>query len=279
MNKKVHKVKRVRSSPNSKIRRKDRVLKKEESSISPIQDRKIKVIGIGGIGSSLVNFLGRFLWVQNVKGLNITLDLIDGDQIELRNKERMDFESIHLSDNKAVAKAIQLAREFGDRLLIRPIPEYISDQNIKGLVQNQDIVFLAVDNFKTRKYVSDYCETLKNVVLFSGGNDGIENGEDGTLGNVQIYERYRGKEKRNPITRFHPEINNPKDKAPFEKSCEELAQGSAPQLLFINLAVASTLLNAFYSWLQNRLDYEEAYIDIVAGRVQTADRGLVGRRK
>ena len=126
----------------------------------------------------------------------------------------------------------------------------------------------------TRKLVSDYCETLHNIVLFSGGNDGVEAGQDGIFGNIQIYERQDGRNVRNPLTTFHPEIQVPADRAPYELSCEELALSSAPQLLFTNLAIASALLNAFYSWLHDRLDYEEAYIDIVAGRVQPAYRSI-----
>jgi hypothetical protein len=49
-------------------------------------------------------------------------------------------------------------------------------------------------------------------------------------------------------------------------------------LLFTNLAVASLLLNTFYSWLQGKLEYEEAYVDILCGTVQPAQR-VVSRRR
>jgi hypothetical protein len=246
--------------------------------LSKLAGRRIKVVGIGGIGSTLVAYLGRFLWSHNARSLNIAMDLIDGDHYELKNKERMPFPASENFTNKAVAKAIELAHEFGDRLAVRPIPEYVAAENIAMLVGEYDIVFMAVDNFKTRKLVSEHCETLRNIVLFSGGNDGVEAGQDGTFGNIQIYERRAGQNLKNPLTTFHPEIQTPADRAPYELSCEELALSSAQQLLFTNLAVASSMLNAFYSWLHNMLGYEEGYIDIVAGRVQPAYRELADKR-
>lgn len=255
----------------------------ERSASSPcllrgIKGRRIRVIGIGGIGSSLSSYLARFLWSQNAKAYGVSLDLIDGDHYELRNKERQLFPLLEGFSSKPVAKAMELAREFGDRLLVRPIPEYVKPSNIHTLVGEGDIVFLAVDNFKTRKHVSDRSATLKGLVLFSGGNDGVENGQSGTFGNIQIYERKNGRDLKNPITRLHPEIASPEDKAPNELSCEELALGSAPQLLFTNLAVASVMLNSFYSWLQGKLEYEEAYLDILCGTVQPAQRAVSGDR-
>jgi hypothetical protein len=232
------------------------------------------VIGIGGIGTSLSSYLARFLWSLDARSFGVALDLIDGDHYELGNKKRMPFLPDQVSVSKPVAKAIELAGEFGDRLDVRPIPEFVTLQNAASLIGERDIVLLAVDNFKSRKVVSDRCEALRNVALFSGGNDGIENGQRGEYGNVQIYERKNGRNTRNPITRFHPEILFPADKAPGELSCEELALTSTPQLLFTNLAVASAMLNAFYTWLAGSLDYEEVYLDIVQASTLAARRML-----
>lgn len=263
--------------PRKKTNQPTQASAKAAVGLNRIQGRRIKVVGIGGIGSSLVSYLARYLWSQDARSLDIALDLIDGDHYELKNKERMLFPMSQSFVSKPVAKATELAREFGDRLLVRPIPEYVSQQNVGTLVRENDIVFLAVDNYRTRKLVSDHCQRLTDALLFSGGNDGVENGQSGTAGNIQIYERVKGKNLFNPITRFHPEIATPEDKAPFELSCEELAQNAAPQLLFTNLAVASALCSAFYSWLLGRLEYEEAYVDIVAGRIEPYRRELAVR--
>ena len=93
----------------------------------------------------------------------------------------------------------------------------------------------------------------------------------GACGNVQIHVRVDGRDVTNPIAVFHPEIAKPADRLPTQQGCGELAS-SAPQLLFANLAVASGLLGAFYSWRQDKLDYEEAYFDVLTGRTVPVKR-------
>ena len=69
-----------------------------------------------------------------------------------------------------------------------------------------------------------------------------------------------------PITRYHPEIANPKGKMPTEADCGQLAV-SQPQILFTNLAVASAMLNAFFACTCGQLGYQEAKVDILEARM------------
>lgn len=218
----------------------------------------IKVIGIGGIGCALLPFLGRYL---NYRGERVRMTLIDGDEFQRSNADRQAFGTL---GNKAKVKAAELAREF-QGLSIRAIPEYITETNIGQHLQEGDMIFLAVDNHKTRKLVGDYCEKLRVVTLISGGNDFTD-------GNVQIYIRREGRDRTAPITRFHPEIRNPQDRSPAEMSCEELMERGAPQLLFTNLAIASAMLNAFYGCREEKLQYGEVYLDIVEGKSNPVKR-------
>jgi hypothetical protein len=68
------------------------------------------------------------------------------------------------------------------------------------------------------------------------------------------------------LTRFHPEIANPKGKLPTDVSYAELAV-STLQTLFTNLAVASAMLNAFFAWTCGRLGYQEVKLDLLEGRM------------
>ncbi len=220
---------------------------------------QIKVIGIGGIGCALLPFLARYL---NYSGAQTRITLIDGGEFERRNAERQSFEAL---GNKARVKAGEMAREF-EALSFRAIPEYLTEANIDQHLQEGDVIFLGVDNHKTRKLVSDHCEKLSTVVLISGGNDFAD-------GNVQIHIRQGGRDLTAPITRFHPEIRDPQDRSPAEMSCEELMATQAPQLLFTNLAIASAMLNAFYAWREGRLTYGEVYIDVIEGKSNPVGRG------
>jgi molybdopterin/thiamine biosynthesis adenylyltransferase len=218
----------------------------------------IKVIGIGGIGCALLPHLARYL---QARGEAARLTLVDGDAFELRNGDRQAFPEL---GNKARVKAAELARQF-ERLSLRAIPEFITPENVARILRPGGIIFLAVDNHKTRRLVSEQCQGLEEVVLISGGNEYTD-------GNVQIYVRRGGRDVTLPLTRFHPEIADPADRSPHEMSCDELAREAAPQLLFTNLAVASAMLNAFYAWREGKLRYAEVYLDILEGRARPIAR-------
>ncbi len=222
----------------------------------------IKLIGVGGIGCALAPFLARYLQSeQRLTGDEFRITLVDGDEFESKNSSRQSFDGV---GNKAKVKAAELARTFPE-LSFRAIPDYVAATNLPHLIQEGALVFLAVDNHATRCAVSRHCEGLSDVVVISGGNDFTD-------GNVQIYIRKDGRDFTAPMTRFHPEIADPKDKSPAEMSCDELAGDAAPQLLFMNLGVASAMLNAFYAWRSGHLNYGEVYLDILEGRAQPVAR-------
>jgi hypothetical protein len=227
---------------------------------SMMKIRAIKVIGLGGIGSFVAPAIAHFVFAGRLES---TLWLLDGDDYEEKNKDRVLFES---AGNKALEKAKELSQGFDHRIKVIGVPEYVTPRNVRRVVDGGDVVFLCVDNHASRKLVSNRCRRLDDVVLFSGGNDGIENGRDGTFGNAQIYVRSGGCDITNPLTRLHPEIAKPKDKRPDELGCADLIN-SAPQLLFTNMAVASAMLSAFFSWHHGTLDYEEIYLDIAQSRM------------
>ncbi len=236
--------------------------KKTGLNIKLPANSRIKVIGLGGVGCALVPYLAMFL-----KSLQAAyrLVLIDGDQFEEKNTHRMLFQKL---GNKAEVKAAEIATSLGScDVSVVPVDQYILVENIEKLIREKDYVFLCVDNHPTRKLVSDHCSKLKNVVLISGGNEGIEPPkEKGTYGNVQIYLRKGGKDGTAALTRFHPEIANPQGKLPTEASCAELSL-SVPQILFTNLAVASAMLNAFFAYIAGKLTYQEAKFDILEARM------------
>ena len=220
--------------------------------------RQIKVIGIGGIGCALLPHLARYL---QAKGEAARVTLVDGDAFETRNADRQAFSR---PGNKAKVKATELAQQF-EELSFRAVPEFVCPENVETVVGSGDVVFLGVDNHATRRLVSDRCQCLAEVTLISGGNDYTD-------GNVQVYSRRANRDVTSPLTRFHPEVAEPKDRSPHELSCEELSRGAAPQLLFTNLAVASAMLNAFYACEVGRLQYGEVYLDVLEGKANPIAR-------
>ena len=218
-----------------------------------------KVIGLGGIGSVVAEGLAMYLASE---GERAGLWLVDGDGYEEKNRSRMRYQD---DGNKALSKAAELselASLAGSALTIVPTPAFVTPTNVRHIVEEYDIVFLCVDNHSTRRTVSRRCRKLDNVLLISGGNDGVEKGRNGTFGNVMVYRRAAGADVTHPLTRFHPEIARPEDKSPDELSCAELAKTGAPQLLFTNWLVASAMLATFYSFRTGALDFEELFLDV-----------------
>lgn len=141
-----------------------------------------------------------------------------------------------------------------------------------SLLAEGDVVFLAPDNHATRLVVERGCMRLRDVALFSGGNDDVAEGRTGTYGNVQIYLRSDGCDRSNPLSAYHPEIARPADRVPAPGCAAALP--SAPQIVITNAAVAAALLGAFYAWRSGTLDWEEAYLDVLSGRVVPVQRQL-----
>lgn len=210
----------------------------------------IVIIGLGGVGSILSERLCRFLNFS--KDLSADILLVDGDEYETKNFERQEF--IRMG-NKADIKATELTMKFSN-IRFDIFEAFVSKDNISEVITEGDIVFLCVDNHKSRMIVSNYCKELKNITLISGGNEYTD-------GNVQIYLRKGGKDLTPDLCAYHPEIQNPDDKLPDEMSCQELSE-SEPQLYFTNLGVATFMCWAFYNVVV-REEYErsEVYFDIL----------------
>ncbi len=235
---------------------------------SVITRGRVVFIGLGGVGKYVSQTAATFLaGLQGaMPGKETNLLLVDGDAFSFSNTYRMDVPDF---GNKAEAIGKGMLQSFDvDGFSVRWKPEYVDAENIEEIIQSGDCVFLAVDNHATRKLVSEHCQTLRDVVLISGGNDGVEDGMKGTYGNVQVYMREEWDDITAPLTQFHPEIADPQDKAPSEMDCLELAQAGVPQIAIVNAAVASAMNGVLMRIMMppegERL-FDEVCFDIVAG--------------
>ena len=68
------------------------------------------------------------------------------------------------------------------------------------------------------------------AVLYEYGYEyGVDATHHGTFGNCQLFVRRQGVSLTNAPTRFHPEIAQAQDQAPYALSCGELMQAGAEQ--------------------------------------------------
>lgn len=209
----------------------------------------IVVIGLGGVGTILSGAICRY--INYTHNEDCIMLLVDGDHYEPKNLERQEFTQM---GNKAESKAHELEVRF-DKIQFETYNSYINESNISDVIKEDDIVFLCVDNHKSRMIINNYCKTLNNVTLISGGNELTD-------GNAQVYVRKGGVDLTPDLCAYHPEIANPEDKLPDEMSCEELSQ-SEPQLYFTNMGVATSMCWAFYnSVVKNQHERSEVYFDM-----------------
>ena len=220
----------------------------------------IKIIGLGGIGSVLSDSVSRFLNYKHDSTYRVTL--IDQDRFETRNHERQNF-TVE-GENKAETKKRELKEKFKNVIFISE-PVFVNNENISKLIKEKDIILLAVDNHKTRKLISDYCsKALNDIILISSGNDLLN-------GNIQLFVKKDGEKLLPNLTDYHPEIDNPQDKSPEEKSCQELQQ-SEPQLYFTNLMAAAHMCSGLYNIMNGDHQYSEVYFDIVTMKADSKIR-------
>lgn len=239
---------------------------------------RVVFIGLGGIGSPLVENLAIFCAGLS-SGIPIRMVLCDGDAFTPENTYRVNVPAF---TNKAVAWAAELSERLCvPGLSVRPVPNYVTGANRSDIIRNGDCVLLCVDNHATRRLVSNRVGQLRDAVLISGGNDGVNDRQSGTYGNVQVYVRAAGRDVHGaPLERFHPEIAHPTDKNPDELDCLALAAGGEPQLGLANLACASLMAAALLRLMMPATSermYDEVCFDI--HQAIASPRWLTGPRR
>ena len=222
--------------------------------------QNLRIVGLGGVGSELSEKISKFL--NYCEGEDFLISLVDGDEYELKNKNRQEFSNF---GRKAEIKREELRKKY-PMITYESLPIYVNESNVKDIIKENDTVFLGVDNHKTRKVISDYVKGLSDVVLISGGNELTD-------GNVQIHIRKGGTDVTPSLTDYHPEIDNPSDKSPDEMSCEEL-HSSSPQLLFTNVGVSTLMCWAYYNIKKGNNVPSEIYFDIGMMKVDPKERKL-----
>src|SRR6516165_11671171 len=104
-------------------------------------DSRVKVIGLGGIGCVVLQYLAVFL-----KSLDrpVRLVLIDGDRFEIANNRRMIFQTV---GNKAEVTAAETVAWLGAcEVSVVAVPQYVTVEGVEKLILPGDHVFLCVDN-------------------------------------------------------------------------------------------------------------------------------------
>lgn len=106
---------------------------------------------------------------------------------------------------------------------------------------NIPVIFICVDNAKTRYELSMYAESFDNVLVVNGGNEK-------TIGQVNIYERRDGQALDPNLPELFDNIRPDVDKRPDELACTMIAP-KHDQIALTNCTVAVKMMEMFVHWV------------------------------
>ena len=232
---------------------------------------RLVVVGVGGgwrTPRDLAFFLSYFM-------TEAVLVIVDGGVYRSRQR---DHEHFAMPGNKARIQA-EFVRDAFPGLGIEAIRKYVATKNgeqvvsVEELLLPGDVVFLQVDNNRTRNLVAEHARQLSDVTLISGGTN-----EDQLR--VMVYLRRGHQDITPPFSAYCDEIARPADESPSERLSQQ--EGCFEQIEaehvhpFTMLATSTFMLNAFYAvWKlesAGRLadfPFQELWYDIATGRCRT----------
>ncbi|MDO5849894.1 MAG: HesA/MoeB/ThiF family protein [Methanobacteriaceae archaeon] len=157
------------------------------------KNAKIAVIGCGGIGGGAIEILAR----MGVGELNI----IDEDDFDVSNLNRQLMSSIEtLGENKAKVSKEQV-KLINPHTKVNAFNEKLTEENLKIVLKDCDVIIDGLDNIYTRIIVSRYA--MENNIPF------IHGAIHGTLGQLSVFSKdTKSYEELFALPSFNKELNN-----------------------------------------------------------------------
>ena len=120
-----------------------------EAECRILRQKRILVVGCGGLGGHIIDQLARI-------GVG-SLRVVDGDVFEASNLNRQLLSSVPLLGvSKAGAAAEHIAR-VNPEIIADPAECFITEDNVKDLIGECDVVMDALDNIASRKILASAC--------------------------------------------------------------------------------------------------------------------------
>jgi adenylyltransferase/sulfurtransferase len=163
-----------------------------------LKNAKVLVIGCGGLGAPLLQYL-------SAAGVG-TIGMVDNDTVDESNLQRQVlFTQSDIGKHKVEsAKRVLLAQNPNNKLIEHTC--FITSENALNIIEQYDIVADGSDNFSTRYLVNDAC-VLLNKPLVYGSIHQFE-------GQVSVFNQLTNKGKRSPNYRDIFPTPPPADKVP-----------------------------------------------------------------
>lgn len=124
-----------------------------------ISNKKLVIVGCGGVGSVLSEIL--------VRGGFKNLVLIDADIIDESNLGRQIFFEEDIGKVKSLALADYLFNVDSD-VEIESFDKELTNKNINNIFDGCDLIVDATDNFETRNLINKWCEENNKTWIYNG---------------------------------------------------------------------------------------------------------------
>ena len=114
---------------------------------------KVLIIGMGGLGCSVAEFLTR-------AGVG-SLGIIDFDNVDITNIHRQSLYDVKDIKKSKVIVAKKKLHKINSNTKVNCYKVKLNKGNIKNMISKYDYIIDGSDNFKTKFLVNDYCKKTK----------------------------------------------------------------------------------------------------------------------
>ena len=122
-----------------------------------IKDAKILIVGAGGLGCPVAEFLTR-------AGVG-SIGIIDNDVVNLSNIHRQSLYNINDVNKSKVKSAKKKLNEMNPNTFIKTYNLRLNKDNAKKIIKNYDYIVDGSDNFKTKFLINDNSLKLKKFLV------------------------------------------------------------------------------------------------------------------
>ena len=122
-----------------------------------ILSSKVLIVGAGGLGSPVAEFLSR-------AGVG-TIGIIDNDKVSLSNLHRQNLYLTKDVGKSKVKIAKDKIKKINHNTKVKTYKIRLNNKNFKKIINNYDYFVDGSDNFKTKFLLNDFCLKFKKILI------------------------------------------------------------------------------------------------------------------
>ena len=122
-----------------------------------IIDSKVLIIGMGGLGCPVAEFLTR-------AGVG-SLRIVDSDNVDLSNIHRQSLYNIDDLKKSKVMAAKRKLKKINSKIKISCHKIRLNQNNYRKVIEGYDYIIDGSDNFKTKFLINDFCKLSKKFLV------------------------------------------------------------------------------------------------------------------